>query len=90
MMVMADISEKSLKFQTKIVDSQHRIWVKCAAIARGDKGENRIVAVWNSATQESAQKEFDAYKMAYIQSQGNQSQAADAILSLRMTQLGGG
>lgn len=87
---MADITEIALKFQTKIMDTQHPIWIKCAAITRGPKGENRIVAIWNSATQEAAQKEFDAYKMAYIQSQGNQSQAADAILSLRMCQLGGG
>lgn len=78
----------ALKLQTKVMESHVKIWVKCAAITRGDKDENRIVAVWNSTTQEAAQKEFNAYKAAYIKSQGNQRTAADAILSLRMGQAG--
>jgi len=75
-----------LKLQTKIMEGVHRITVAAAAIARGPDGGNKIVAVWNSSTQESASREFAAYQTEYNRSGGDQSRAADAILALHMTE----
>lgn len=74
-----------LSLKTKPMRFEGQDWVKCAAILAHDDKPRKLLAVWNSADEASASKEFAAYETAYAQSNGHQGRAADAILALRMT-----